>query len=190
MLLTVLTQMKAGRLLCCPPSPPFCAFGPWGLLRCFGGVWQLQVCCEQRGSSLVSPDEQSTPAACAVPTRRSRAPSRTGSGRAACDVSAVSGPSRGVGVGVSPRAAVSRGTDTIPLPALVSQLGSVRWRVDYTLSSSELQEVNEPVVHLTFNVRDTECDKITAVPVTLSANKFWVLLGELKQAQTLMNTLF
>ncbi|NXE66548.1 COMD4 protein, partial [Calcarius ornatus] len=29
----------------------------------------------------------------------------------------------------------------------LSQLGSVRWRVDYTLSSSELQEVNEPVVH-------------------------------------------
>ncbi|NXR26662.1 COMD4 protein, partial [Cinclus mexicanus] len=59
----------------------------------------------------------------------------------------------------------------------LSQLGSVRWRVDYTLSSSELQEVNEPVVHLTFNVRDRECDKMTAVPVTLSANKFWVLLA-------------
>ncbi|XP_023802428.1 COMM domain-containing protein 4, partial [Cyanistes caeruleus] len=72
----------------------------------------------------------------------------------------------------------------------LSQLGSVRWRVDYTLSSSELQEVNEPVVHLTFNVRDTERDKTTAVPVTLSANKFWVLLAELKQAQTLMNSLF
>ncbi|NXX30143.1 COMD4 protein, partial [Nicator chloris] len=59
----------------------------------------------------------------------------------------------------------------------LSQLGSVRWRVDYTLSSSELQEVSEPVVHLTFNVRDRECEKMTAVPVTLSANKFWVLLA-------------
>ncbi|NXH89520.1 COMD4 protein, partial [Edolisoma coerulescens] len=59
----------------------------------------------------------------------------------------------------------------------LSQLGSVRWRVDYTLSSSELQEVNEPVVHLTFNVRDRECEKMTAVPVTLSANKFRVLLA-------------
>ncbi|NXP66657.1 COMD4 protein, partial [Chloropsis cyanopogon] len=59
----------------------------------------------------------------------------------------------------------------------LSQLGSVRWRVDYTLSSSELREVNEPVVHLTFNVRDRECEKMTAVPVTLSANKFWVLLA-------------
>ncbi|XP_017600665.1 PREDICTED: COMM domain-containing protein 4 isoform X1 [Corvus brachyrhynchos] len=71
----------------------------------------------------------------------------------------------------------------------LSQLGSVRWRVDYTLSSSELQEVNEPVVHLTFNVRDRECEKMTAIPVTLLANKFRVLLAELKQAQTLMNTL-
>lgn len=53
----------------------------------------------------------------------------------------------------------------------------MRWRVDYTLSSSELQEVSEPVVHLTFNVRDRECEKMTAVPVTLSANKFWVLLA-------------
>ncbi|NXS24385.1 COMD4 protein, partial [Mystacornis crossleyi] len=59
----------------------------------------------------------------------------------------------------------------------LSQLGSVHWRVDYTLSSSELQEVNEPVVHLTFNVRDRECEKMTAVPVTLSANKFRVLLA-------------
>ncbi|KAI1235006.1 COMM domain-containing protein 4, partial [Lamprotornis superbus] len=140
-------------VLCCPLSPPFCAISAWGLLRCFGGVWQLQVWCEQSGSSLVSPDEQSMPAGCAVPMRRSRALSRTGSGPAACD------------------------------------LGSVRWRVDYTLSSSELQEVNEPVVHLTFNVRDRESDKMTTVPVTLSANKFWVLLAELKQAQTLMNTL-
>uniref|UniRef100_A0A8D2PEJ4 COMM domain containing 4 n=1 Tax=Zosterops lateralis melanops TaxID=1220523 RepID=A0A8D2PEJ4_ZOSLA len=71
----------------------------------------------------------------------------------------------------------------------LSQLGSVRWRVDYTLSSSELQEVNEPVVHLTLNVRDREGEKMTAIPVTLSPNKFWVLLAELKQAQTLMNTL-
>lgn len=53
----------------------------------------------------------------------------------------------------------------------------MRWRVDYTLSSSELQEVNEPVVHLTFNVRDRERDTMTAVPVTLSASKFWVLLA-------------
>ncbi|NWV40515.1 COMD4 protein, partial [Grantiella picta] len=59
----------------------------------------------------------------------------------------------------------------------LSQLGSVCWRVDYTLSSSELQEVNEPLVHLTFNMQDREREKMTAIPVTLSANKFRVLLA-------------
>ncbi|KFP01055.1 COMM domain-containing protein 4, partial [Calypte anna] len=35
----------------------------------------------------------------------------------------------------------------------LSRLGSVGWRVDYTLSSSELWEGNEPLVHLSFNLR-------------------------------------
>ncbi|NXF07854.1 COMD4 protein, partial [Smithornis capensis] len=59
----------------------------------------------------------------------------------------------------------------------LSQLHSVHWRVDYILGSSELQEVNEPLVHLTFNVQDRECRSATAVPVTLSADKFRVLLA-------------
>ncbi|NWZ64292.1 COMD4 protein, partial [Acrocephalus arundinaceus] len=59
----------------------------------------------------------------------------------------------------------------------LSQLGSVCRQVEYTLGSSELQEVNEPVVHLTFNMRDRECEKMTAVPAVLSANKFPVLLA-------------
>lgn len=59
-------RWRAGCLLCCPPSPPFCTIRPWGLLRCFGEVWQLQVWCEQRDSSLVSPHKQSMPASCAV----------------------------------------------------------------------------------------------------------------------------
>ncbi|NWW95701.1 COMD4 protein, partial [Rhynochetos jubatus] len=57
----------------------------------------------------------------------------------------------------------------------LSQLGSVRWRVDYTLSSSELREVNEPLVHLTFNLRDGECGR--TVPMAVSADKFRVLLA-------------
>ncbi|NWQ86210.1 COMD4 protein, partial [Burhinus bistriatus] len=59
----------------------------------------------------------------------------------------------------------------------LSQLGSVRWRVDYTLSSSELPEVNEPLVHLSFHLRDGERGKMTAVPMALSADKFRVLLA-------------
>uniref|UniRef100_A0A8C3NRY4 COMM domain-containing protein n=1 Tax=Cyanoderma ruficeps TaxID=181631 RepID=A0A8C3NRY4_9PASS len=56
------------------------------------------------------------------------------------------------------------------------QLGSVCWQVDYTLSSSELQEVNEPMVHLIFNV-DAAIPAAPPHPPSLSA--------ELKQAQTL-----
>ncbi|NXY35611.1 COMD4 protein, partial [Pomatorhinus ruficollis] len=56
-------------------------------------------------------------------------------------------------------------------------LGSVCCQVDYTLSSSELQEVNESMVHLTFNVQDRECEKMTAMAAVLSANKFRVLLA-------------
>ncbi|KAM4660481.1 COMM domain-containing protein 4-like [Amazona ochrocephala] len=71
----------------------------------------------------------------------------------------------------------------------LSQLGSVCWRVDYTLSSSELQEVHEPLVHLTFTVREGQRGSTVAVPMAVSADKFRVLLAELKQAQALMSAL-
>ncbi|KAM4661499.1 COMM domain-containing protein 4-like [Amazona ochrocephala] len=71
----------------------------------------------------------------------------------------------------------------------LSQLGSVCWRVDYTLSSSELQEVHEPLVHLTFTVREGQQGSTVAVPMAVSADKFRVLLAELKQAQALMSAL-
>ncbi|NXU36570.1 COMD4 protein, partial [Drymodes brunneopygia] len=57
------------------------------------------------------------------------------------------------------------------------QLGSVHWWVDDTLSSRELQEVNEPIVLLTFSVLDREWEKMMADPAMLSANKFQVLLA-------------
>ncbi|NWW52756.1 COMD4 protein, partial [Pedionomus torquatus] len=59
----------------------------------------------------------------------------------------------------------------------LSQLGSVGWRVDYTLSSSKLWEVNEPLVHLNFHLRDGEHDALVAIPMVLSADKFQVLLA-------------
>lgn len=62
------------------------------------------------------------------------------------------------------------------LPA-VNCLDSVSWRVDYTLSSSELRQVNEPVVHLKLNVKNVD-EKVTEpVTMTLSAEKFRVLLA-------------
>lgn len=68
-------------------------------------------------------------------------------------------------------------SDAAPLPASVSRLGSVCWRVDYTLSSSELQEVHEPLVHLTFTVWDRQHGSTEAVPMAVSADKFRVLLA-------------
>ncbi|KAJ1181495.1 hypothetical protein NDU88_006702 [Pleurodeles waltl] len=71
----------------------------------------------------------------------------------------------------------------------LSRLDSVSWRVDYTLSSSVLAEVNEPLIHLKFNLRDGEEGSLQPVDMTVSAEKFRVLLTELKQAQEMMNSL-
>lgn len=64
----------------------------------------------------------------------------------------------------------------------VSGLESVQWRVDYILSSSELEEVNEPNIQLKLGVRSGNSGVVDPVAFTLSADKFRVLLYELKQA--------
>ncbi|NXV72912.1 COMD4 protein, partial [Atlantisia rogersi] len=74
----------------------------------------------------------------------------------------------GLGVRDSAPARRCHGTDTAPLPTLMSQLHSVCWQVDYTLSSSDLREDNKPLVHLTFNLRDGEYGKIATIPTALS----------------------
>ncbi|XP_059496080.1 COMM domain-containing protein 4 [Stegostoma tigrinum] len=71
----------------------------------------------------------------------------------------------------------------------LNKLDSVSWRVDYMLSSSELKEVNEPIVHLKFNVRNVDTGAVEPTVISVTANKFRVLLTELKQAQVLMNSL-
>ncbi|PVD36204.1 hypothetical protein C0Q70_03179 [Pomacea canaliculata] len=71
----------------------------------------------------------------------------------------------------------------------VSKLESVQWRVDYILSSSELKEVNEPSLQLKLQIKDPDTEKIRPVAFTLTANKFRVLLSELKQANSLMEDL-
>ncbi|XP_072881112.1 COMM domain-containing protein 4 [Hemitrygon akajei] len=71
----------------------------------------------------------------------------------------------------------------------LNKLDSVSWRVDYTLSSSEMKEVNEPIVHLKINVKNVDTDAVEPTVVSVSADKFRVLLTELKQAQALMNAL-
>uniref|UniRef100_A0A672MIE7 COMM domain-containing protein 4-like n=1 Tax=Sinocyclocheilus grahami TaxID=75366 RepID=A0A672MIE7_SINGR len=68
-------------------------------------------------------------------------------------------------------------------------LEAVNWRVDYTLSSSELKQVNEPTVQLRLQAQDPETDSTQTTTVSITADKFRVLLTELKQAQTMMNAL-
>uniref|UniRef100_A0A2I3GSH5 COMM domain containing 4 n=1 Tax=Nomascus leucogenys TaxID=61853 RepID=A0A2I3GSH5_NOMLE len=71
----------------------------------------------------------------------------------------------------------------------MNRLGGVGWRVDYTLSSSLLQSVEEPMVHLRLEVAAAPGTPAQPVAMSLSADKFQVLLAELKQAQTLMSSL-
>lgn len=62
----------------------------------------------------------------------------------------------------------------------VGRLEGVSWRVDYTLSSSELQEVNEPTVQLCLQTQGAETGSTETTIVSVSADKFRVLLtGEL-----------
>ncbi|XP_063053461.1 COMM domain-containing protein 4 [Engraulis encrasicolus] len=71
----------------------------------------------------------------------------------------------------------------------LSRLESVSWRVDYTLSSSELKEVNEPSVQLRLQAQQSESGSSETTVVSITADKFRVLLTELKQAQGMMNAL-
>lgn len=71
----------------------------------------------------------------------------------------------------------------------LGRLENVSWRVDYTLSSSALREVNEPTVQLKLQTQGAESGATETTVVSLSGDKFRVLLSELKQAQAMMNAL-
>lgn len=71
----------------------------------------------------------------------------------------------------------------------LGRLEAVNYRVDYTLSSSELKEVNEPTVQLKLQAQNPESGSTETTVVSVSADKFRVLLTELKQAQAMMNAL-
>ncbi|XP_061433490.1 COMM domain-containing protein 4 [Lethenteron reissneri] len=71
----------------------------------------------------------------------------------------------------------------------LSRLAGVSWRVDYTLCSSELAEVNEPSVQLRLNIQDGATGIINPIAFTLSDSKLRVLLTELKTAQQQMSEL-
>lgn len=67
----------------------------------------------------------------------------------------------------------------------VGRLQSVSWRVDYTLSSSELREVNEPMIQLKLQTQGAESGSTETTVVSVSADKFRVLLaGQLCNLQS------
>ena len=59
----------------------------------------------------------------------------------------------------------------------MGRLEAVSWRVDYTLSSSELQEVNEPVIQLKLQAQGAQSGSTETTVVCVSAEKFRVLLA-------------
>ena len=71
----------------------------------------------------------------------------------------------------------------------LSQLDGVEWRVDHIISSSQLKNIDEPSVQLKLNVREHNTDNIIPVTFTVSADKFRVLLSELKHADSIMENL-
>ena len=64
-----------------------------------------------------------------------------------------------------------------PLGLAVNRLVGVGWRVDYTLSSSLLRTVEEPLVHLRLEVAASPGAPAQPVAMSLSADKFQVLLA-------------
>ncbi|XP_074641085.1 COMM domain-containing protein 4-like [Tubulanus polymorphus] len=67
----------------------------------------------------------------------------------------------------------------------LSSLESIDWRVDYVISSSELQDVNKPCVQLQLTTKDIDGNQ-TAVSFTASDDKFRLLLNDMKQALSIM----
>lgn len=59
----------------------------------------------------------------------------------------------------------------------VNRLAGTGWRVDYIMSSSLLQSVEEPVVHLRLEVAAAPEAPAQPVALSLSAEKFQVLLA-------------
>ncbi|CAI8052850.1 COMM domain-containing protein 4 [Geodia barretti] len=71
----------------------------------------------------------------------------------------------------------------------VSTLDSVQWRVDYVLSSSAVKDIGEPSVALQLLRKNPVTKETTPVTFTLSQEKFRLLLRDLKQAHSTMQSL-
>lgn len=59
----------------------------------------------------------------------------------------------------------------------MGRLEAVSWRVDYTLSSSELREVNEPLINLKLQCQGEMPGSSETKVFSVSADKFRVMLA-------------
>lgn len=66
------------------------------------------------------------------------------------------------------------------------KLENVDWRLDYILSSSALQKVNETSVHLKLDVKSPSEVMSKTSHLELTTEKFQLLLNELKQAEAVI----
>eukprot|EP00761_Pharyngomonas_kirbyi_P007845 gb/GECH01007856.1/.p1 GENE.gb/GECH01007856.1/~~gb/GECH01007856.1/.p1 ORF type:complete len:203 (+),score=31.12 gb/GECH01007856.1/:1-609(+) len=72
---------------------------------------------------------------------------------------------------------------TLKLP----RLENLKWRVDYTVASSMLKEVNSPSVQLQMQIQDPLNKQATNEHFSVSAEKFNALIHELRAARKIMN---
>ncbi|KFM71678.1 COMM domain-containing protein 4, partial [Stegodyphus mimosarum] len=68
----------------------------------------------------------------------------------------------------------------------LTEIQNINWQVDYILSSSVLNEVNDPSVKLCLEVKDSDLSEIKLHSFNMSSRKFLLLLHELKQAYAIM----
>jgi len=71
----------------------------------------------------------------------------------------------------------------------LNRLENCEWRVDFVLSSSNLQELNAPSVQLNFNIAPSDGGATQSHAFAVDNDKFRVFLSELKAARTLMEGL-
>ena len=71
----------------------------------------------------------------------------------------------------------------------LDKLKDLEWRIDYVLGSSQIKDLKEPEINLRFVTINSDSSGEQPVSLTMTSDKFRVLLHELKQAYKTMEGL-
>jgi hypothetical protein len=71
----------------------------------------------------------------------------------------------------------------------LDKLKDLEWRIDYVLGSSQMKDLKEPEINLRFVTVNSDSSVEQPVSLTMTSDKFRVLLHELKQAYKTMEGL-